>query len=41
MSKTTILVEKSTREKLSHIGKKYQTYDELIQELIKLKESAV
>jgi hypothetical protein len=39
-NKTTILLEKSTREKLSQIGKKFQTYDESIQELIALKESA-
>ena len=41
MSKTTILVESETRERLREIGKKNQTYDDLIKELIKLKEVAV
>ena len=39
MSKTTILVESRTREKLRHIGRKNQTYDELINELIETKIS--
>jgi hypothetical protein len=39
MSKTTILVENTTREKLRQIGRKNQTYDELITELIKTKIS--
>jgi hypothetical protein len=34
MSKPTILVETTTREKLRQIGRKNQTYDELINELI-------
>lgn len=37
MSKTTILVEDTTRELLRHIGRKNQTYDQLINELIKFK----
>ena len=32
---TTILVKKPTRELLRHIGHKNQTYDQLINELIK------
>ena len=39
MSKTTILVENTTREKLRQIGRKNQTYDDLITELIKTKIS--
>ena len=39
MTKTTILVENTTREKLRQIGRKNQTYDELIAELIKTKIS--
>jgi hypothetical protein len=35
MSKTTILIKTTTREKLRHIGRKNQTYDQLINELIK------
>lgn len=38
MPKTTILVETTTREKLRQIGKKNQTYDELINELIRAKK---
>jgi predicted CopG family antitoxin len=34
MTKTTVLVELSTRERLKKIGKKGQSYDELINELI-------
>jgi hypothetical protein len=34
MTKTTIIVEKSTRKNLRHIGRKDQTYDQLINELI-------
>ena len=39
MSKTTILVESDTRERLRKIGRKNQTYDQLINELIKAKRS--
>jgi hypothetical protein len=39
MSKTTILVETKTRELLKQIGRKNQTYDQLIVELIKAKSS--
>lgn len=34
MSKSTILVETRTRERLKHQGRKGQTYDELINRLI-------
>jgi hypothetical protein len=34
MSKSTILVESTTRQLLKEIGKKGQTYDELIIQLI-------
>ena len=34
MEKTTVLVESSTRERLKKIGKKGQSYDDLINELI-------
>ena len=40
MSKTTILVESETRERLRQIGRKNQTYDQLINELIKAKRGA-
>jgi hypothetical protein len=40
MSKnSTILVKSTTREQLKEIGRKNQTYDQLIEELIKLKRS--
>jgi hypothetical protein len=38
MSKTTILIESTTREKLREIGRKSQTYDKLINELIATKK---
>ena len=41
MSKTTILVESETRERLRQIGRKNQTYDQLINELIKAKRSTI
>jgi hypothetical protein len=40
-SLTSIIVKKTTREHLRDIGKKHQTYDELINELIKLKEMPI
>jgi hypothetical protein len=40
MSKTTILVESTTRELLKHIGRKDQTYDELINTLIKSRKNS-
>ena len=37
MPKTTILVENETREKLKQIGRKNQTYDDVINELVSSK----
>ena len=31
---TTITVQKSTRDRLNNVGKKNQTYDELIKQLV-------
>lgn len=39
MTKTTILVESRTRERLRHIARKNQTYDDLINELMNLKRN--
>jgi hypothetical protein len=39
MSNTTILVDSRTRKLLAEIGRKNQTYDEIIRELIKLRVS--
>lgn len=36
--KTTILVEEETRDRLKKLGRKNQTYDQLINELIILKK---
>jgi effector-binding domain-containing protein len=33
--KTTIVIEDSTRDLLRHVGRKEQTYDQVIKELIK------
>ena len=41
MSKTTILVETKTRESLKRMGSKGQTYDQIINELIKVKEEEI
>jgi hypothetical protein len=38
MSKTTIIIERTTRELLKQLGRKSQTYDELINELVDLKQ---
>lgn len=38
---TTILLKRKTRNELRDIGSKGQTYDELINELIKLKRNTV
>ena len=40
MSQTTIQVSKETREKLKGIGKKGQTYDEIIENLLELSKKA-
>lgn len=37
MSKTTILIEKNTRESLKSIGSKAESYDSIINSLLKLK----
>jgi predicted CopG family antitoxin len=37
---TTIQISKETREKLAEMGKKGDTYDEIIQRLLKLAESS-
>jgi predicted CopG family antitoxin len=37
VSKTTIVIKTTTREKLRHIGRKNQTYEQLINELIERK----
>jgi len=34
MSKTTILIESETRKLLKRVGRKEQTYDELLRELV-------
>jgi hypothetical protein len=38
MGKTTILVETETRDKLRHIGRKSDTYDDIIKMLISVYE---
>ena len=38
-NKTCIIVEHSTRNELRRIGRKEQTYDQVIQELIKIKQN--
>lgn len=39
MTKSTILLEKETRQKLRKTGYKGQTYDEIIKELLQSKNS--
>jgi hypothetical protein len=39
MMKTSIVIENSTRELLKHIARKDQTYDQLINVLIKSRKS--
>lgn len=38
-TKTSIIVENSTRNELRKIGRKEQTYDQLIKELIEIKQN--
>jgi hypothetical protein len=38
---STILIRNRTRERLKQLGKKGQTYDELIDELIKLRGNSM
>jgi hypothetical protein len=40
LTMTTIFIEKRTREKLRNIGHKDQTYDDIINELIRIKEES-
>lgn len=41
MSQTTIQVSKETREKLKKLGRKGQTYDEVIKNLIEVSKRAM
>jgi hypothetical protein len=36
----TIVIERATRDRLKHLGRKDQTYDQLVNELLRLKERA-
>ncbi|MGH9980614.1 MAG: hypothetical protein ACRD6U_03555 [Nitrososphaeraceae archaeon] len=38
-NKTSIIIENSTRNELRKIGRKEQTYDQLIRELIEIKQN--
>lgn len=38
MTKTTILIESETRDKLRHIGRKMETYDDILNKLIRMYE---
>jgi hypothetical protein len=35
--KTTIVINTQTRQTLRHVGRKYQTYDDIIKELLEQK----
>lgn len=35
----TIVIERTTRDRMKHVARKDQTYDDLLNELIKLKEN--
>ena len=37
--KTSIIIDKETRNELKHLGRKNQTYNQLIKELIKIKNN--
>lgn len=41
MVKTTIQIEKETREMLRSAGRKGETYDEIIRELVELREAFI
>lgn len=41
MAKTTIQIEKDTRELLRSVGRKGETYDEIIRELVELREAFI
>lgn len=40
MSKSTILIESKTRDQLKQIGRKGQTYDQILRELVILKNNS-
>lgn len=41
MEQTTIQISKETREKLRKVGRKGQTYDEIIENLLEISKKAV
>ena len=41
MEQTTIQISKETREKLKEVGRKGQTYDEIIENLLKISKKAM
>ena len=41
MEQTTIQISKETREKLKKVGRKGQTYDEIIENLLEISKKAI
>ncbi len=41
MEQTTIQISKETREKLKEVGRKGQTYDEIIENLLEISKKAM
>ena len=41
MEQTTIQISKETREKLKKVGRKGQTYDEIIEKLLDISKKAI
>ena len=41
MDQTTIQISKETREKLKKVGRKGQTYDEIIEKLLEISKKAI
>ena len=41
MQQTTIQISKETREKLKKVGRKGQTYDEIIENLLEISKKAI
>ena len=41
MEQTTIQISKETREKLKKVGRKGQTYDEIIENLLEIRKKAI
>ncbi|MCW6171187.1 MAG: hypothetical protein LVQ96_08490 [Thermoplasmatales archaeon] len=41
MEQTTIQISKETREKLKKVGRKGQTYDEIIETLLEISKKAI